>query len=88
MNIHFDTHTQVPAFTTDLAVSGQTASSQDARGASLLAGEGVTFAASGLADVDGVTAEIEAALTRDDDLGRLMDRAFNLPAPPMPAFGD
>ena len=88
MNIHFDTHTHAPAFTTDLSATGQTASSQDARGASLLAGEGVTFAASGLADVDGVTAEIEAALTRDDDLGRLMDRAFNLPAPPMPAFGD
>ena len=26
------------------------------------------------------------ALVRDDDLGRLVSSAFNLPAPPMPAF--
>ena len=27
------------------------------------------------------------ALVRDDDLGRLVSAAFNLPPPPMPAFG-
>ena len=29
----------------------------------------------------------ESALLRDDDLGRLVASAFNLPPPPMPAFG-
>ena len=28
----------------------------------------------------------ESALSRDDDLGKLMDKAFNLPPPPMPTF--
>lgn len=28
----------------------------------------------------------ESALTRDDELGNLIGRAFNLPPPPMPAF--
>lgn len=28
----------------------------------------------------------DAELTRDDDLGKLMKAAFNLPPPPMPAF--
>ena len=30
----------------------------------------------------------ESALTRDDDLGRLVSSAFALPAPPMPDFGN
>ena len=30
----------------------------------------------------------DSALTRDDDLGLLVSSAFNLPAPPMPAFPD
>jgi hypothetical protein len=29
-----------------------------------------------------------AELTRDDDLGKLMKAVFNLPPPPMPAFGE
>ena len=29
-----------------------------------------------------------SALTRDDDLGKLVGAAFNLPPPPMPAFGN
>ena len=34
------------------------------------------------------TAEISAdALSRDDDLGKLVNAAFSLPAPPMPDFG-
>ena len=28
----------------------------------------------------------ESALKRDDELGRLVNRAFNLPPPPMPDF--
>ena len=28
----------------------------------------------------------ESVLSRDDDLGKLMDKAFNLPPPPMPTF--
>lgn len=37
---------------------------------------------------DGVSAAAipESALTRDDDLGNLVKAAFNLQAPPMPAF--
>ena len=35
----------------------------------------------------GLEAEITAdALSRDDDLGKLVNAAFSLPAPPMPAF--
>jgi len=30
----------------------------------------------------------DAALDRDDTLGKLMNAAFNLPPPPMPAFTD
>ena len=30
----------------------------------------------------------DAALDRDDALGKLMNAAFNLPPPPMPAFTD
>lgn len=29
----------------------------------------------------------DAALSRDDDLGKLVNAAFNLPPPPMPTFG-
>lgn len=54
----------------------------------LLSGAGVTLAAARPADPEGVDAAVEAALVRDDDLGRLMAAAFNLPAPPPPAFGD
>ena len=33
------------------------------------------------------TAEVpEAALRRDDDLGKLINSIFNMPAPPMPDF--
>lgn len=33
------------------------------------------------------TADIpEAALSRDDDLGKLVNSVFNLPPPPMPSF--
>ena len=35
-------------------------------------------------DVEDVGAAVEAALTRDDALGRLMDRAFSLPPPALP----
>ena len=38
-------------------------------------------------DVSGIDIP-EAALSRDDDLGKLIGRAFNLPPPPMPAFAD
>ena len=35
---------------------------------------------------DAVEAVPDAALDRDDALGRLVNAAFNLPPPPMPAF--
>ena len=37
-------------------------------------------------DVEDVGAAVEAALTRDDALGCLMDRAFSLPPPALPKF--
>jgi len=36
---------------------------------------------------DGMDIDVpEAALTRNDELGNLINAAFNLPAPPMPKF--
>jgi len=35
-----------------------------------------------------VSSVSDASLTRDDALGNLVKAAFNLPPPPMPAFGD
>lgn len=66
--------------------------------AALLAGAGVTLsAASGMpgdiapasgvpGGVEDVGTAVEAALTRDDALGQLMDAAFNLPPPVLPKF--
>ena len=66
--------------------------------AALLAGAGVNLsAASGMpgdiatasgvpGGVEDVGAAVEAALTRDDALGQLMDAAFNLPPPALPKF--
>lgn len=35
------------------------------------------------------TADVpDAALSRDDDLGKLVNSVFNLPPPPMPAFAN
>ena len=50
----------------------------------LTIGEG----APGLAAAEPVADVPESALTRDDDLGRLVDRAFSFPPPPMPEFID
>ena len=41
---------------------------------------------SGLASAEPVTAVSDEALVRDDALGKLVNAAFNLPPPPMPAF--
>lgn len=60
--------------------------------AELLAGVGVSLSSrvpgdvSLPGDVEDVGAAVEAALTRDDALGRLMDRAFSLPPPALPKF--
>lgn len=40
-----------------------------------------------LASSEPVSAVPDSAIARDDDLGKLMQAAFNLPPPPMPAFG-
>lgn len=42
--------------------------------------------ATGLASAEPVADVPEAALSRDDELGKLVNAAFSLPAPPMPAF--
>jgi len=41
---------------------------------------------SGIASSEPVADIPDAALDRDDALGKLMNAAFNLPPPPMPAF--
>lgn len=57
-------------------------------------GRGLTINTTPLSSLDAldeVAPEVEAALTRDDDLGRLMDHLFNpakYPAPPMPDFAN
>lgn len=40
----------------------------------------------GLASAEPVGKVPEEALSREDELGRLMNAAFNLPPPPMPSF--
>ena len=40
----------------------------------------------GLASAEPVGEVPEEALSRDDELGKLMNAAFNLPPPPMPSF--
>jgi len=45
----------------------------------------ITEAAASPEDVEAAVIP-ESALSRDDDLGKLMDKAFNLPPPPMPNF--
>jgi hypothetical protein len=47
----------------------------------------ITQAPASLEDIAAATIP-ESALSRDDDLGRLVSSAFNLPAPPMPSFPD
>ena len=44
-----------------------------------------TSAPSGLASAEPVADVSDAALVRDDALGKLVNFAFNLPPPPMPA---
>lgn len=45
----------------------------------------ITNAAASPEDVEAATIP-ESALSRDDDLGKLVSAAFNLPPPPMPNF--
>ena len=42
----------------------------------------------GLSSAEPTTAISDSALTRDDDLGNLVNSAFSLPPPQMPAFAD
>ena len=42
----------------------------------------------GLASAEPVADVPEAELSRDDALGKLVNSAFSLPAPPMPSFAD
>ena len=46
----------------------------------------VTYAK--LAPADGLEEVPDAALTRDDDLGKRISAAFSLPPPPPPIFSD
>ena len=43
---------------------------------------------SSIASSEPVTVVPDAALDRNDELGKLMNAAFNLPPPPMPSFSD
>ena len=45
-----------------------------------------SIALDGLAASEPAGAISDASLSRDDDLGRLISSAFNLPPPPMPDF--
>ena len=53
--------------------------------------EKVTFTRaqpSSIASSEPVTDVPDVALDRNDELGKLMNAAFNLPPPPMPSFSD
>ena len=52
--------------------------------------DAVTFtnAPTDLASAEPVADVSDAALNRDDALGKLVNSVFNLPPPPMPAFAD
>ena len=52
--------------------------------ANLTIGEGT----GGISSAEPTAKVPDAALSRDDDLGRFVNSAFNLPPPPMPNFGD
>jgi len=55
--------------------------------ASRLASSGLSISESPAAPEDVSAANLpESALSRDDDLGKLVSSAFSLPAPPMPNF--
>lgn len=49
----------------------------------LTIGEGIA----GLSSAEPTAAVPESALSKDDDLGKMVSAAFNLQAPPMPNFG-
>ncbi len=61
-----------------------------AKGSQVQAGSSSLTVSSGapasFGDIEGVSEEVERSLVRDDALGRLFSSAFNLTAPPMPAF--
>ena len=48
----------------------------------------ITTGAAGLESSEPVADVPASALERNDALGNLVNSAFNLPPPPMPAFGD
>lgn len=72
------------------AASSQTPASgtQKISGGDVTLDESVSFSATSLignASIEGVSqSQIDAAMVRDDDLGKALKGAFNFPAPPMP----
>ena len=46
----------------------------------------LTISLSASAPSDGIAEVPDSAMTRDDDLGRIIGPCFRLPAPPMPVF--
>lgn len=85
MNINFNTSrlgaSFDPAQQTGPAVSA-------AKPEALLNDTGLTVgltAGTGLDALDEVDPAVEAALTREDDMGKFLDGLFDLAAPPMPA---
>lgn len=67
----------------------QTASSGASKSASSLCTSGLGLDAfNPVKDSEPVQEVPESALTRDDELGKLVSAAFSLQAPPMPSFAD
>lgn len=63
-----------------------TDASQASRAKSLHVSNLSSGQSAGLASAEPVGKVPEEALSRDDELGKLMNAAFNLPPPPMPTF--
>lgn len=90
MKINFNSGVNLSNVDT-LKVEGQAANATEsaAKGSKVSAGASLNVRSSSVDVLKGSepTAEVpESALTRDDDLGKLLSSAFNLAPPPMPNF--
>ncbi len=69
------------AETEDTRVSGL-----DAQPSAFSAQPSAIISSAAIGEADAITPVPDSALSRDDDLGRLVKAALNLPPPPMPRF--
>ena len=89
MEVNFNGNIGVRQDLFDAGSVGTGSGTQDAtRAAGLSSNLKIGDGAAGLASAEPVADVPEAELKRDDALGNLVNSAFSLPPPPMPAFAD